>query len=217
MAPSFSRTQKPPTGDTSIAGDVKASAVPGTVAEISQQIKPEAAKPEPANPEPAKRKYVKADLSKITLDMATATPLEETDLATVPSEDTEPRSDVQKQIDAQFKDAYTAWEAAGKPKTVRECYEHDRAVHAEFKAKGEQAPHTRLIVRRFLLEPEQEPAFRALVRKAGELGGHSAKVLPIASHVSGRHVLVWMPRDVVKRAAKNATGKVASPATEAAK
>lgn len=216
MAP-FSKTSNRPTqaaGPQSAGPEMpRPDIVPAATAiQPIDEVKTEE-KPEEAKPETAKRKYVKADLSKITLEMATAAPLAETDLETLPVEDTEPRSEVQKQIDGQFRDAYMAWEAAGKPKTVRECYEHDRAVHAEFKASQEQVPHTRLIVRRFLLDPEQEAAFRVLVRKAAEIDAHSAKILPIASHVSGRHVLIWMPRDVVKRAAKNATAtSVASPA-----
>lgn len=180
-------------GNQSIAGDRPVPGSPEAIAAVRAEVAEDK----------AKRTYTKPDLSVITLEAATATPLEEADLATPPRVTKEAdRSDVQKLVDGQYSDAYLAWAEAGRPTIVRDCYEHDRKVQLDYRQRGEEAPHTQLIVRRFFLDPSQEAAFRVLIRKAAEFSGHGVKILPIATHQSGRHVLVWMPRDVKERTAE---------------
>lgn len=194
--------------DNSIAGDKPIPGSPEAVAQIRAHV--EQAK--------AKRAYVKPDLSSITLDVVSPALMDETELAEVPrvTKDAE-RSEVQVAVDKTYADAYIAWEAASKPTTVRDCYDHDRKVVLTFKEKGEQAPHTQLIVRRFFLDPAQEAGFRVLIRKAAEVHGHGVKILPIASHTSGRHMLVWMPRDVKERTEEAKAKLAAARAAKKAK
>lgn len=193
--------------DDGIAGD-----------KIAAEDKPTENKPaedKPAEDKPADgksaRTYKRVDLAAFTLDMVAAEPLAEEELAAPPvAVEVAERSAVQKHVDAQFADAYLAWESAGKPGTLRDIYAHDRTVLAKYKAAGEEAPHTELIVRRFFLDPAQEAGFSKLIREAAALHGRSVKILPVSQHVSGRHMLVWMPRD--KREKKGTTDAPAVPA-----
>lgn len=110
----------------------------------------------------------------------TFAPDEELEIVSEPGD----RSDVQKLVDAQVKEALDAWRVStGKPK----------AWSAAIKAG---------VVRRYFLDPKDADAYRSLLRAAEKMLGVKIHIAPVQKHKSGEHMLPWFVVD--KRAAATA-------------
>ena len=107
------------------------------------------------------------------LQPQTFAPDEKLEIVAEPGE----RSDVQKIVDAQVKEAHAAWTAsANKPKAW------DAAIKAG-------------VVRRYFLDPAEEDAYRSLLKSSERLYGLKIHMAPVQKHTSGEHMLPWFVVD----------------------